>query len=159
MPQTFFPFLLSLYIPSIITLPFFPISPSPSLSLSKTPPAHCCHLTSLPLSEVRCVLSPAMAPASFWNSSKTVCVMDASGRLGSALVHRLLQRGYTVHAAVHSHGNFISPLSNRSSVSFPSSNLRRALFPIEFSDFEILFRIHFQMRCSGTRGSRSRRRS
>ncbi|XP_042011696.1 cinnamoyl-CoA reductase-like SNL6 [Salvia splendens] len=44
-----------------------------------------------------------MAPASFWNSSKTVCVMDASGRLGSALVHRLLRRGYTVHAAVHSH--------------------------------------------------------
>ncbi|KAH6766625.1 hypothetical protein C2S52_017608 [Perilla frutescens var. hirtella] len=44
-----------------------------------------------------------MAPATFWNSSKTVCVMDASGRLGSALVHRLLQRGYTVHAAIHSH--------------------------------------------------------
>ncbi|XP_047977932.1 cinnamoyl-CoA reductase-like SNL6 [Salvia hispanica] len=44
-----------------------------------------------------------MAPASFWNSSKTVCVMDASGRLGSGLVHRLLRRGYTVHAAVYSH--------------------------------------------------------
>ncbi|KAL8551309.1 hypothetical protein ACS0TY_000408 [Phlomoides rotata] len=44
-----------------------------------------------------------MAPAAFWNSSKTVCVMDASGRLGSALVHRLLHRGYTVHAAVHNH--------------------------------------------------------
>ncbi|KAI3457855.1 hypothetical protein Pfo_014518 [Paulownia fortunei] len=42
-----------------------------------------------------------MAPAALWNSSKTLCVMDASGRLGSALVHRLLQRGYTVHAAVH----------------------------------------------------------
>ncbi|GER33486.1 NAD(P)-binding Rossmann-fold superfamily protein [Striga asiatica] len=44
-----------------------------------------------------------MAPAAFWNSPRTVCVMDASGRLGSALVHRLLQRGYTVHAAVHNH--------------------------------------------------------
>ncbi|CAA0813118.1 NAD(P)-binding Rossmann-fold superfamily protein [Striga hermonthica] len=44
-----------------------------------------------------------MAPAAFWNSPPTVCVMDASGRLGSALVHRLLQRGYTVHAAVHNH--------------------------------------------------------
>ncbi|KAL6533470.1 hypothetical protein OROMI_027582 [Orobanche minor] len=44
-----------------------------------------------------------MAPATFKNSSKTVCVMDASGRLGSALVHRILQRGYTVHAAVHNH--------------------------------------------------------
>ncbi|EYU45390.1 hypothetical protein ABFS82_06G008400 [Erythranthe guttata] len=42
-----------------------------------------------------------MAPAFMWNSSKTVCVMDASGQLGSALVRRLLQRGYTVHAAVH----------------------------------------------------------
>ncbi|KAL6541420.1 hypothetical protein OROGR_010906 [Orobanche gracilis] len=44
-----------------------------------------------------------MAPAALNNSSKTVCVMDASGRLGSALVHRILQRGYTVHAAVHNH--------------------------------------------------------
>lgn len=26
--------------------------------------------------------------------------MDASGHLGSALVHMLLQRGYTVHAAL-----------------------------------------------------------
>ncbi|KAL3837948.1 hypothetical protein ACJIZ3_022539 [Penstemon smallii] len=48
-----------------------------------------------------------MAPASanLWDSdsstNKTVCVMDASGQLGSALVHRLLHRGYTVHAAVH----------------------------------------------------------
>ncbi|CAA2999292.1 cinnamoyl- reductase-like SNL6 [Olea europaea subsp. europaea] len=41
-----------------------------------------------------------MAPALL---NQTVCVMDASGRLGSALVHRLLQRGYAVHAAVHNH--------------------------------------------------------
>ncbi|KAK8639969.1 hypothetical protein V6N13_138335 [Hibiscus sabdariffa] len=44
-----------------------------------------------------------MAPASFHHGK--VCVMDASGRLGSALVERLLQRGYTVHAAVQGHGN------------------------------------------------------
>ncbi|KAK8484116.1 hypothetical protein V6N13_122620 [Hibiscus sabdariffa] len=44
-----------------------------------------------------------MAPASFHHDQ--VCVMDASGRLGSALVQRLLQRGYTVHAAVQGHGD------------------------------------------------------
>lgn len=44
-----------------------------------------------------------MAPASFHHTSNTVCVMDASGRLGSTLVERLLQRGYTVHAAVQHH--------------------------------------------------------
>ncbi|KAL0317853.1 UNVERIFIED_CONTAM: hypothetical protein Sangu_2199600 [Sesamum angustifolium] len=48
-----------------------------------------------------------MAPAAaLWDSSsssssKTVCVMDAGGRLGSALLHRLLHTGYTVHAALH----------------------------------------------------------
>ncbi|KAJ7953439.1 Cinnamoyl-CoA reductase-like protein [Quillaja saponaria] len=46
-----------------------------------------------------------MAPASFHQSSKnTVCVMDASGKLGSSLVQQLLRRGYTVHAAVQYHG-------------------------------------------------------
>uniref|UniRef100_A0A5B7AMJ5 Putative tetraketide alpha-pyrone reductase 1-like n=2 Tax=Davidia involucrata TaxID=16924 RepID=A0A5B7AMJ5_DAVIN len=52
-----------------------------------------------------------MAPAASFNhqsSSKTVCVMDASGRLGSTLVERLLQRGYTVHAAVQNHGELQS---------------------------------------------------
>nr|DAD36616.1 TPA_asm: hypothetical protein HUJ06_007257 [Nelumbo nucifera] len=34
--------------------------------------------------------------------------MDASGRLGSSLVDRLLQRGYTVHAAIQNHGEFLS---------------------------------------------------
>ncbi|KAJ8754351.1 hypothetical protein K2173_002802 [Erythroxylum novogranatense] len=43
-----------------------------------------------------------MEPASFCNA--TVCVMDASGHLGSALVRRLLQGGYIVHAAVQNHG-------------------------------------------------------
>ncbi|KAK5812961.1 Bifunctional dihydroflavonol 4-reductase/flavanone 4-reductase [Gossypium arboreum] len=42
-----------------------------------------------------------MAPASFHHEK--VCVMDASGRLGSTLVERLLERGYTVHAAVQGH--------------------------------------------------------
>lgn len=46
-----------------------------------------------------------MAPASaLYPDSKTVCVMDASCRLGVALVERLLQRGYTVHAAAYAHG-------------------------------------------------------
>ncbi|OMO93299.1 hypothetical protein COLO4_16999 [Corchorus olitorius] len=44
----------------------------------------------------------APAPASFHHEK--VCVMDASGCLGSTLVQRLLQRGYTVHAAVQRHG-------------------------------------------------------
>ncbi|KAJ4721096.1 putative Cinnamoyl-CoA reductase [Melia azedarach] len=42
------------------------------------------------------------------SSSKTVCVMDASGHLGSALVRRLLHRGYAVHAAVQNHGKLQS---------------------------------------------------
>ncbi|GAY62187.1 hypothetical protein CUMW_215810 [Citrus unshiu] len=37
------------------------------------------------------------------NATKTVCVMDASGHFASALVRRLLLRGYTVHAALHNH--------------------------------------------------------
>ncbi|GLT73972.1 hypothetical protein SLA2020_457970 [Shorea laevis] len=44
-----------------------------------------------------------MAPAAF--HLNPVCVMDASGSLGSALVHRLLKGGYTVHAAIQSHGD------------------------------------------------------
>ncbi|XP_065852955.1 cinnamoyl-CoA reductase 1-like [Euphorbia lathyris] len=45
-----------------------------------------------------------MAPAaSFNDSSTTVCVMDASGVLGTSLVHTLLHRGYTVHASVQNH--------------------------------------------------------
>ncbi|XP_076923795.1 cinnamoyl-CoA reductase 1-like isoform X2 [Bidens hawaiensis] len=52
-----------------------------------------------------------MAPVSleFDGSSsefKRVCVMDAGGCFGSALVHRLLQRGYFVHAAINPHGSF-----------------------------------------------------
>ncbi|KAI5325543.1 PREDICTED: cinnamoyl-CoA reductase [Prunus dulcis] len=45
-----------------------------------------------------------MAPASdsFNQTSNTVCVMDASGHVGTTLTERLLQRGYTVHAALQS---------------------------------------------------------
>ncbi|KAL3524543.1 hypothetical protein ACH5RR_017377 [Cinchona calisaya] len=41
---------------------------------------------------------------------RRVCVMDASGSLGSALVRRLLERGYIVHAALlhHPHDEFQS---------------------------------------------------
>ncbi|XVF30526.1 hypothetical protein REPUB_Repub16aG0065600 [Reevesia pubescens] len=42
------------------------------------------------------------------DNSRTVCVMDASGHLGSALVNLLLHRGYAVHAALHHHGEFQS---------------------------------------------------
>lgn len=46
-----------------------------------------------------------MAPASSLHEPpNTVCVMDASGRLGSGLVDRLLRRGYSVHAAVQNEG-------------------------------------------------------
>lgn len=47
-----------------------------------------------------------MAPgaAAEFVANNRVCVMDASGRVGSSLVDRLLQRGYTVHAAVQSQG-------------------------------------------------------
>lgn len=37
-------------------------------------------------------------------AAKTVCVMDASTRVGSALVAALLHRGYTVHASLQNHG-------------------------------------------------------
>ncbi|OIT22355.1 PREDICTED: cinnamoyl-CoA reductase-like SNL6 isoform X2 [Nicotiana attenuata] len=45
-----------------------------------------------------------MAPASYNCIFNIICVMDASSRLGTKLVKRLLNRGYTVHAAVQNHG-------------------------------------------------------
>ncbi|XP_074590326.1 cinnamoyl-CoA reductase 1-like isoform X1 [Curcuma longa] len=42
-----------------------------------------------------------MAPAFVHRDRNTVCVMDAASRLGVSLVMRLLQRGYTVHAAAY----------------------------------------------------------
>ncbi|XP_020682377.1 cinnamoyl-CoA reductase-like SNL6 isoform X1 [Dendrobium catenatum] len=47
-----------------------------------------------------------MAPAAIArHTTKTVCVMDSSNRLGVALVDRLLHRGYTVHAAAFARGD------------------------------------------------------
>lgn len=54
------------------------------------------------------------------NATKTVCVMDASGHFASALVRRLLLRGYTVHAALHNHGINLLLLFFLSSSFFPS---------------------------------------
>lgn len=48
-----------------------------------------------------------MAPASYNCIFNTICVMDASTRLGTKLVKRLLKRGYTVHAAIQNHGKII----------------------------------------------------
>jgi hypothetical protein len=64
-----------------------------------------------------------MAPASFHHTSNPVCVMDASGRLGSTIVLRLLQRGYTVHAAVQHHGQLKHHFFSSSSSSSSSSAL------------------------------------
>ncbi|XP_057464199.1 cinnamoyl-CoA reductase 1-like [Actinidia eriantha] len=44
-------------------------------------------------------MAPAAAAAA--GMKGRVCVMDASGRVGSNLVQQLLLRGYTVHAALH----------------------------------------------------------
>ncbi|XP_031484279.1 cinnamoyl-CoA reductase-like SNL6 [Nymphaea colorata] len=43
-------------------------------------------------------------PPAMPEAPKSVCVMDASGYLGSRLVHHLLRRGYNVHAAVNNGG-------------------------------------------------------
>ncbi|XP_009390700.3 cinnamoyl-CoA reductase-like SNL6 isoform X1 [Musa acuminata AAA Group] len=45
-----------------------------------------------------------MAPAFVHRDRNTVCVMDASCRLGVSLVERLLRRGYVVHAATYGRG-------------------------------------------------------
>jgi len=45
-----------------------------------------------------------MCPGSVESAGKSVCVMDAAGPLGHALVDRLLRRGYTVHAATYASG-------------------------------------------------------
>jgi hypothetical protein len=49
------------------------------------------------------VEAPAAAGAGA-GEGKSVCVMDAAGPLGHALVDRLLRRGYTVHAATYGRG-------------------------------------------------------
>ncbi|KAG6529605.1 hypothetical protein ZIOFF_011814 [Zingiber officinale] len=56
-----------------------------------------------------------MTPAFVHRDRNTVCVMDAASRLGVSLVMRLLQRGYTVHAAAYSRtGDFSATLERLS---------------------------------------------
>ncbi|KAK6947407.1 NAD-dependent epimerase/dehydratase [Dillenia turbinata] len=65
----------------------------------------------------------------------TVCVMDASGRLGSSLVERLLQRGYTVHAAVQNHiaGDQVQQFSG---ISSPENEKRLKVFHLDPFDYQ-----------------------
>ncbi|XP_020673358.1 cinnamoyl-CoA reductase-like SNL6 [Dendrobium catenatum] len=63
-----------------------------------------------PLSYLRCFCSSSsvlfsMAPSIGSQEAKTICVMDASSRIGAALVDRLLRRGYTIHAAAFGRGD------------------------------------------------------
>ncbi|XP_042464032.1 cinnamoyl-CoA reductase-like SNL6 [Zingiber officinale] len=56
-----------------------------------------------------------MTPAFVHRDRNTVCVMDAASLLGVSLVMRLLQRGYTVHAAAYSRtGDFSATLERLS---------------------------------------------
>ncbi|KAB2037192.1 hypothetical protein ERO13_D03G053400v2 [Gossypium hirsutum] len=64
-------------------------------------------------------------------SSRTVCVMDASGHLGSALVHLLLHRGYTVHAALQPHPNGFQSVEEL----LPSSNKNLKIFDADPFDY------------------------
>ncbi|KAK8445368.1 hypothetical protein SEVIR_9G314100v4 [Setaria viridis] len=49
-------------------------------------------------------MCPGSVEAPAAGAGKSVCVMDAAGPLGHALVDRLLRRGYTVHAATYGRG-------------------------------------------------------
>ncbi|XWS65041.1 hypothetical protein CRYUN_Cryun05aG0056700 [Craigia yunnanensis] len=71
----------------------------------------------------------ARSASNFNDNSRTVCVMDASGHLGSALVHLLLHRGYTVHAAVQHHGEF------QSVEGLPCSNEKLRVFGVDPFDY------------------------
>ncbi|KAJ8774207.1 hypothetical protein K2173_009638 [Erythroxylum novogranatense] len=82
-----------------------------------------------------------MAPASFYHASSTVCVMDASGHLGSTLVNRLLQRGYTVHAVVQNHGE-VKKLSG-----LPGENKKLKVFDADPFDYQSI--IDALRGCSG----------
>ncbi|KAK8590056.1 hypothetical protein V6N13_088849 [Hibiscus sabdariffa] len=66
------------------------------------------------------------------HNSRTVCVMDASGHLGSSLVHLLLHRGYTVHAALqpHAHGE-----SQSAEELLPCNNEKLRIFDADPFDY------------------------
>ncbi|XP_073002107.1 cinnamoyl-CoA reductase-like SNL6 [Typha latifolia] len=83
-----------------------------------------------------------MAPASAYLSSKSVCVMDASSRLGLSLVERLLQRGYFVHAATYNHGESSGILKRLS-----SESKRLKLFKSDPFDYQSI--VDAMRGCSG----------
>ncbi|XP_057510547.1 cinnamoyl-CoA reductase-like SNL6 isoform X1 [Actinidia eriantha] len=84
-----------------------------------------------------------MAPASLQHHSNTVCVMDASGRLGSALVQRLLQRGYSIHAAVQNHSE------NESLKAIRIGNYKQKLKIFDLDPFDYQSIIEALKGCSG----------
>ncbi|KAG6509299.1 hypothetical protein ZIOFF_034692 [Zingiber officinale] len=94
---------------------FLPNSPSPPFPSASINP--------LPLYSV-------MAPAFVHRDRNAVCVMDASSRLGVSLVIRLLQRGYTVHAAGYSRGKHRATLERLS-----AENRRLRLFDADPFDY------------------------
>ncbi|URD93475.1 3-beta hydroxysteroid dehydrogenase/isomerase family [Musa troglodytarum] len=74
-----------------------------------------------------------MAPAFVHRDRNTVCVMDASCRLGVSLVERLLRRGYAVHAATYGHGSGESSGSLRR---LSGENRRLKLFHADPFDYQ-----------------------
>ncbi|KAL6641517.1 hypothetical protein ACP70R_019698 [Stipagrostis hirtigluma subsp. patula] len=60
-------------------------------------------------------------------TGKSVCVMDAAGPLGAALVDRLLRRGYTVHAATYEEGGEETAAASELLKQLPSDAYRHRL--------------------------------
>ncbi|KAK3041574.1 hypothetical protein RJ639_000708 [Escallonia herrerae] len=91
-----------------------------------------------------------MAPAPCGQSCNTVCVMDASGRLGSSLVKKLLQRGYTVHAAVQNyHGSCFTSSEDLPSPSGVSGDNSERLKIFQSDPFDYHSMIDALRGCSG----------
>ncbi|XP_065003599.1 cinnamoyl-CoA reductase 1-like [Musa acuminata AAA Group] len=83
-----------------------------------------------------------MAPAFVHRDRNTICVMDASCSLGVSLVDRLLQRGYTVHAAAYNHGDSSGNLKRLS-----GENTRLKLFQADPFDYHSI--VEVMKGCSG----------
>ncbi|GAV80912.1 NAD_binding_10 domain-containing protein [Cephalotus follicularis] len=81
-----------------------------------------------------------MAPAVLDQTPNTVCVMDASGRLGSTLVQHLLQRGYNVNAAVQTSGKLQLD-------GLPCDNKKLKMFHADLFDYQSI--IEALKGCSG----------
>ncbi|KAI3908448.1 hypothetical protein MKW92_005514 [Papaver armeniacum] len=77
-------------------------------------------------------MSPAAVIHEEEEEPKRVCVMDASGRLGSSLVESLLQRNYIVHAAVSIYGN-LQPLQGLANC---LNNKKLKIFETDPFDYE-----------------------